>query len=252
MHAVSVVRRQALGALSWPQVSGKGVLAVPLGATEQHGPHLPLCTDTDIAVALCERLAAARADVLVAPALPYGSSGEHAGFPGTLSIGQRALELLLVELGRSASETFAHIIFVSGHGGNAEPAARAMARLRAESRDVLLFLPAWDGDPHAGRPETSMMLQLARHLVRMSRAEPGDARPLALTWPVLRSAGVRAVSGNGILGDPAGASAAEGAALLGKLSADLIRAVAAWHPGEQTPSELSPGEISPGEISGVT
>jgi creatinine amidohydrolase len=91
----------ALDQLTWPDVArypADTVLAVPLGSTEQHGPHLPLSTDTDVAVALCRRLAAARPDVLVAPSLPYGSSGEHAGFAGTLSIGQAALEHVLVEL----------------------------------------------------------------------------------------------------------------------------------------------------------
>src|SRR5207302_457628 len=83
---------------------------VPLGATEQHGPHLPFTVDTEIAVALCERLAGHR-DVVIAPAVPYGSSGEHSGFPGTLSIGQEATELLLVELVRSA-EAFAGVLLV--------------------------------------------------------------------------------------------------------------------------------------------
>src|SRR5689334_2633361 len=92
-----------------------GVIVVPLGATEQHGPHLPLGTDTTIACALASGLAAAR-EVVVAPALPYGSSGEHAGFEGTLSIGQAALELVLIELVRSAASP---VLFVSAHGGNA-------------------------------------------------------------------------------------------------------------------------------------
>src|SRR5690242_17460674 len=97
--------------LTWPEAgehasAADALLAVPVGSTEQHGPHLPLSTDTDLAVALCAGLAGRRSGVLVAPAIPYGSSGEHAGFPGTLSIGQRALELLIVELCRSATATF--------------------------------------------------------------------------------------------------------------------------------------------------
>ena len=223
-----------LADLPWPdigaRVTGDSVLAVPLGATEQHGPHLPLSTDTDVAVALCQRLAEARADVLIAPAVAYGSSGEHQDFPGTLSIGQEALELLLVELGRSAGRTFAHLVFVCAHGGNAEPAARATMRLRAESRDVLLFMPAGDGDPHAGLTETAMMLHLAPALVRMASAAPGDTRPLAEIWPVLRARGVRAVSESGVLGDPSGATADAGRTLLDGLAAALIREVAAWHP----------------------
>ena len=79
-----------LGTLSWPDLDPQRglLLAVPLGSCEQHGPHLPLDTDTRIAVALADRLAARHAQVVVAPAVAFGSSGEHAGFPGTLSIGQ--------------------------------------------------------------------------------------------------------------------------------------------------------------------
>ncbi len=223
-----------LADLSWPEIGQRAaagaVLAVPVGATEQHGPHLPLSTDTDIALALCDRLAAARPDVLVAPPVSVGSSGEHAGFPGTLSIGQGALEVLLVELGRSATLTFGRLVLVSAHGGNAAPVARAAAELAAESRRVLLCQPRWDGDPHAGHPETSMMLYLDPARVHMDRAVPGDTRPLSETWPQLRAAGVRAVSETGILGDPTGATAEAGRALLGALAADLIRDVNAWLP----------------------
>lgn len=203
-----------LTALSSPDVAERAaagaILAVPVGATEQHGPHLPLTTDTDIAQALCDGLAAARPDVLVAPAVAYGSSGEHAGFAGTLSIGQEATELLLVELGRSASETFRRLLFVSAHGGNAGPVARAVARLRAESRDVEVFQPRWPGDPHAGRPETALQLALRPSGVRMDRAVVGDTRPLGEVLPLLREGGVRAVTATGVLGDPTSATAAEG------------------------------------------
>jgi mycofactocin system creatininase family protein len=208
--------------------AGGALLAVPVGATEQHGPHLPLSTDTDLAVALCAQLAAARPGVLAAPPLAYGASGEHQDFPGTLSIGTEAVELLLVELGRSATRTFSRVLLVSAHGGNAGAVRRAERRLRAESRDVLAWLPAWAGDAHAGRAETSLELALAPDRVRPGRAEAGNTRPLAELMPGLRRSGVRAVSPNGVLGDPAGASAAEGAALLARLGADLLAAVGAW------------------------
>jgi len=210
------------------------MLAVPLGSTEQHGPHLPLSGDTDIAVALCERLASMRADVLVAPPLAYGSSGEHAGFPGTLSIGQDALELLVVELGRSASETFDHLLLVSAHGGNAAAVARATKRLRSESYDVHLFVPQWKGDPHAGRSETSMLLALTSDLVDMARAVPGDTRELAEIFPLLRTGGVKAVSSSGILGDPTGATAEEGETLLQHLTTALADEVARWRGGARS------------------
>ncbi|MGW3963607.1 mycofactocin biosynthesis peptidyl-dipeptidase MftE [Amycolatopsis sp. NPDC005003] len=217
-----------LADLTWPEVPASAILAVPVGATEQHGPHLPLSTDTDIALALCDRLAAHRPDVLVAPPVAYGSSGEHAGFAGTLSIGQEATELLLVELGRSATETFPRILFVSAHGGNAGPVARAVARLRAESRDVEVFQPRWAGDPHAGRPETALQLALRPDAVRMDRAAPGDPRPLGELLPLLLDGGVRAVTGTGVLGDPTGATAPDGLALLETLTAQLVSHVDGW------------------------
>jgi mycofactocin system creatininase family protein len=204
------------------------LLAVPVGSTEQHGPHLPLATDTDLAVALGGRLAAARPGVVVAPALAYGSSGEHQEFPGTLSIGQETLELVLVELVRSATVTFGSVLLVSTHGGNAAVVRRAGRRLRAESRDVRAWQATWRGDAHAGRTETSLQLALDPARVRAGRAEPGNTRPLGELMPAILAGSVRAVSPNGVLGDPAGASAAEGAALLDELTAGLLAAVAGW------------------------
>ncbi|MFI9408911.1 mycofactocin biosynthesis peptidyl-dipeptidase MftE [Nocardia gamkensis] len=223
-----------LADLTWPEAGARAsagaILAVAVGATEQHGPHLPLSTDTDVAAALCARLAAARTDVLVGPAIPYGASGEHANFPGTLSIGQAALELLVVELCRSATDTFDRILLVNWHGGNIEPLRRAKDLLRTESRDVRVYLPRFDGDPHAGRSETALQLALAPERVREDRAAAGDTRPLTELLPLLRTGGVRAVSANGVLGDPAGATAAEGAALLGRLSTDLLDRTRLWWP----------------------
>jgi mycofactocin precursor peptide peptidase len=209
-------------------VAARSILVVPLGSTEQHGPHLPLGTDSDIAVALAERLASARPGTLVAPLLPYGSAGEHAAFPGTLSIGAAALELVVVELVRSA-DAFSGVVLVSGHGGNAAPLASAVATLQAEGRRVLAWTPRVSGgDAHAGRTETSMLLALSASAVRLGSAEAGETRPLAAVMGDLRRNGVAAVSANGVLGDPAGASAEEGERLLDQLTADLVARVEAW------------------------
>ncbi|WP_028477745.1 mycofactocin biosynthesis peptidyl-dipeptidase MftE [Nocardia sp. CNY236] len=223
-----------LADLTWPEAGHRAaagaILAIAVGATEQHGPHLPLSTDTDIAVALCARLAAARSDVLVGPPIAYGASGEHAGFPGTLSIGQAALELLVVELCRSATDTVDRILLVNWHGGNVEPLCRARDVLRSESRDVRVYLPRFDGDPHAGRSETGLQLALTPERVRGELAAIGNTRPLVELLPQLRTAGVRAVSANGVLGDPSEATAAEGAALLEDLGATLLDRTRRWWP----------------------
>lgn len=221
-----------LAGLAWPDVAARAstlLLAVPLGSTEQHGLHLPLGTDTDIAVELCRRLASARIDVAVAPALPYGASGEHAHFPGTLSIGQAALQAVVVELVRSA-DVFAGVVLVSAHGGNAEALARAARLLEAEGRRVLVWSPRAEApdDTHAGWVETSAMLALRPSAVRLERAEAGPVRPLAELMPVLRSGGVAAVSVNGVLGDPRGAAVGTGEALLQEWADDLVQAVGSW------------------------
>lgn len=217
--------------MAWPAiaaVAADSLLVVPLGSTEQHGPHLPIATDTDIAVSLAERLAARRRDILVAPALPYGSSGEHAAFAGTLSIGADALEHVLLELVRSA-DAFAGVVIVSAHGGNAAPLASAVAALRSEGRRVLAWAPRIRrADAHAGRTETSLMLALRAQDVCLAAASRGDVRPIDELLPLLRAEGVRAMSPNGVLGDPAGASAEEGAAQLEALGDELCEAVRAW------------------------
>ncbi len=197
------------------------VLLVPVGATEQHGPHLPVTTDTDIAVAVAEMAAWSDPGTVIAPPLSYGASGEHQGFAGTLSIGQDATELVLVELCRSATVDFTAVVLVSTHGGNVDPLRRAVRRLDEERRPVRWWMPSWKGDLHAGRTETSLMLAVAPDRVDLGRAEPGDRRSGAELLDQLRRHGVRSVSANGVLGDPAGASAEEGTELLCAAGAEL-------------------------------
>jgi len=142
-----------LGRATFPELLGRVDihLLIPLGATEQHGPHLPLNTDTMIASGVAEAVADVRDDTVVAPALPYGSSGEHSGFPGTLSLGQAALETALVELVRSAAG-FRDVTLVSWHGGNAEPVARAVARSIEFLHEVVTrFLSRAFGKVHVDR-----------------------------------------------------------------------------------------------------
>jgi mycofactocin precursor peptide peptidase len=220
-----------LGERTWTEVERATVL-VPVGSLEQHGPHLPLDTDARIAAAVARR--AADPSMLLAPPLAYGASGEHQGFAGTLSIGHAALRAVLVEVGRSAGAWAARLVFVNGHGGNLPTVAEAAVQLRAEGRDV-----AWSGcvvpggDAHAGRTETSLLLALDPSLVRLDAAEAGNTAPLPELMPVLTRGGVLAASPNGVLGDPRGASAAEGEALLATLVENLRDQLARWTPDER-------------------
>ncbi len=214
----------------WPELPGRPLLAVPLGSVEQHGPHLPLATDTVVAEAVVR---AARLDAVVAPAVPYGASGEHEGFPGTVSIGTDALTTLLVEYGRSACRWAGRLLVVNGHGGNLDALRSAVPLLRAEGRDAAWFpcgVPG--GDAHAGRTETSLLAHLEPGSVRTDRSVAGVTTPVGDLLPRLRAEGVRAVSPTGVLGDPAGASAEEGARLLAGLAARLSAAVARWDVAE--------------------
>jgi creatinine amidohydrolase len=213
----------------WPELTGAPLLVVPLGSVEQHGSHLPLNTDTSIAAAVAEAAAGALDGALLAPALTYGASGEHEDFPGTVSIGTEALTGLLVEYGRSACRWAGRVLVVNGHGGNLDALRAAGTVLRREGRDVAWFPCAVpDGDAHAGRTETSLMLHVEPERVRQDDAVAGETTPVGALLPRLRAEGVRAVSPNGVLGDPAGATAQEGADLLRGLVERLVGAASAW------------------------
>lgn len=217
-----------LATMTSPEAAARGasLLLVPVGSCEQHGPHLPLDTDTRIALALARSAGARRSHAVVAPPVAIGASGEHAGFPGTLSIGTDALAEVLVELTRSAIPPFERLVFVNGHGGNASAIARACRTAVAESRRVDAFHPTLPSGPssdaHAGHVETSVMLHLAPQLVRLERAEPGDTRPIADIADQLRTGGVASVSPNGILGDPTGATPEFGRSLVAGWTDDLL------------------------------
>jgi creatinine amidohydrolase len=214
----------------WPEI-GSATLLVPLGTLEQHGPHLPLDTDARIAVAVARRTAVDDPGMLVAPVLAYGASGEHEGFPGTLSIGHHALRALLVELGRSASRWTSRLVFVNGHGGNLPTVPDAVMQLRIEGRDATWSPCVVDGgDAHAGHTETSIMLALDPAAVRRAAAERGATDPLDTLLPALRAGGVAAVSPNGVLGDPTGANAVDGERLLAGMTAALRTRLTRWRP----------------------
>lgn len=221
-----------LGDAVWPEVAPAATVLVPVGSLEQHGPHLPLDTDAAIAAAVAEAAALlVGPEVHVAPVLAYGSSGEHQGFPGTVSIGAEALEHVVVELVRSLRCWADRVVFVNAHGGNVAALTSAVTRLRDEGHDVAWVPCGTEAvDAHAGFTETSLMLHLRPRSVRLRRAQAGNTTPIRQLLPVLVEHGVRAVSPNGVLGDPKGATAREGLRLLKAMSLDVALAVRGGQP----------------------
>ncbi len=170
-------------------MSERAILVQPLGAIEQHGPHLPLSTDYVIANAVAEAAVAEvgnELDVWLLPSLAYTKSNEHAWSPGTIWLSASTLLAVLDDIGRCVATTAAkRLVFMNGHGGNSTLVGTANREIRL-SHGLMTFL-AHPGVPpdqggksaagehgmgvHGGTDETSVMLHLAPHLVDMSLAE---------------------------------------------------------------------------------
>ena len=187
-----------LGGATWPEIAATQrtrLLAVPLGSLEQHGPHLPLDTDTRIAVR------AGRSGWLGhgptwswRPPCPTGRAASTPRFAGTLLVNHVVLADLLVELVRSARDA------VRRRGRDLRPrrqprcTRRWPRRVAGPTATTVLVWPAVvpSGDAHAGRTETSLMLAIDPAAVRVERAEPGCTEPLDVLLPRLRTEGVQA------------------------------------------------------------
>jgi mycofactocin precursor peptide peptidase len=239
-HRVAVLGELG-GSTSRQLLSTSLAVMIPLGSTEQHGPHLPLDTDTRIATAVARGVAAGLTDPskfgdrwlhwLVAPPIAYGDSGEHQSFTGTISIGTDALTMLLVEYGRSATCWAQRLLFINGHGGNVRALNRAVRRLRSEGRDAgWCACMATGADAHAGHTETSILLHISPANVLIDRWRPGNGAPLSDLLPSMRRGGVAAVSETGVLGDPTTATAAEGERILTEMIDGCLARVGRWAP----------------------
>ncbi len=235
---------------SWPQVAeliarGYDRLLLILGATEQHGPHLPLSTDTLVAERLAQELARRLGDTLVAPVIPVGTSDEHKEFAGTLSLSKATLAALIGDIGGSAvRHGFRRLLVLTAHGGNFDAIRAGVAHLREQQPSLAitaitelgqLLRPVTPGQQsrlpeaiagwHAGERETSQMLYLKPELVQMEKAEAGYVGDMAAIMPRLVETGLQPVTPNGVLGDPRPANAERGALYLAELVESLVELI---------------------------
>lgn len=229
------------------------VVLIPLGALEQHGPAMPLGTDTIRAEDICARVAARLSGgVVIAPTLPIGVSPHHLAFPGTVTLTTTTFAAVVREVVLGLHrQGWTRILAVTGHGGNnatlttvaqdllgSHPALRfAWTPLTAVVPDVVARAGVSEVHGHCGEAETSQMLFVAPHLVREDLAEPGTTRPDELsdlarlarstTYPAL-SLRYDELSANGVLGDPTAASADLGAQIVTTATDRICDFITRW------------------------
>lgn len=224
--------------MTWPDIeaalaAGTRTVIIAAGATEQHGPHLPEGTDAFMGEAIAVRVARILGNALVAPVIRPGCSDHHLEFPGTISV---SAELLMAMLDAYVSSLrrhgFDHFVVFSSHGGNFPVLARWRDLRQAADVTVVPDRQGWirpvfevaiaTGTEGAGKLhhsdafETSQILALHPKLVHLDRAQRGYVG--SLTMDELFARGTRSLSPNGILGDPSGASAEIGEAVLASVS----------------------------------
>jgi len=215
---------------------------LPVGSMEQHGPHLPLATDTIISQGLARRLAE-RLDALLLPPIAYGDGWNNRGFPGTLSLSPATLRAIVLDIGRELRASGVRaLIVVNGHFGNREPIARAARELHYAlafptlaldypdlerlAQEVCASAPAAPGFYHADEVETSLALALMPSAVRMERAAAEYPRfpPTYGAEPIL----LHTFCESGVFGDPTAATAEKGERLLAGLADSCMRVIAAF------------------------
>jgi creatinine amidohydrolase len=238
--------------LAWPEIQALAArpgstVIWPFGAIEQHGPHLPVGTDALFADRVCDAVLQRLDPALPIGRLPLQSLGfspEHRGFPGTLSLRAEMVLALVGDVGRDlAAAGFRRLVLFNAHGGQIALLEVAARELRdrhpqlavfpcflwrgAEGLGALIPEPERSQGLHAGLAETSLMLHLAPELT--GPLPPADGPNLSaipdgwsLEGPAPSAWRTREVSASGVVGDPAGASAALGEALFERL-------VQGWH-----------------------
>jgi creatinine amidohydrolase len=234
--------RRLLEELSWPEIAdlvaaGEELCVLPVGATEQHGRHLPVSTDTEIVVAVCKE-ASARTGVPVLPALSITSSQAHTtAWPGTLALSPRLLVQVVVEVaGWVRASGFTRLLIVNGHVGNAAPLKVAVDEIRYAGNlrvgllhwfDLTDQIASWvtedATDWHAHRAETALMLHLRPELVRREEIDDDPDR----TGDFVLSYTVGETSRDGVTGSPSLATAEDGARVFEDVVSALVERIEA-------------------------
>ncbi len=235
------------GELTWPDAADRfhkvDIAILPVGAIEQHGPHLPLDTDAFDAEYLAKRVAEACSDPkpLVLPLIPYGVSYHHEDFKGTLSISNDTLSRIVYDIGVGVARNgFKKMLIINGHGGNI-PALNYAAQMINRDQRIFVCVDTGDtsdvdidaitetpNDVHAGEVETSTSLAVRPHLVKMDRAEASvpDFSSRYLDFTSKRSvswyAHTRKISATGVMGDPTKADARKGERIWELMIAHLV------------------------------
>lgn len=186
-----------LGNLTWQEVRDRicesPVVILPIGAVEQHGPHMPLLTDSLMVGWLAEEAARRAGGCLVAPQLSYGMSANHLEFSGTVSLQVETLKNVLVDIGESLlRHGFKTLVILNGHGGNNATAAVAAIELRRRTHKTVaniysagLVKTAYQHMEseiiwHADEAETSSLLAVMPERVKMDRAVRENPKPIPL------------------------------------------------------------------------
>lgn len=246
-------RKYRLFEMTRPEVeqaiaTGVNTVVVTFGSTEQHGLHLPLGTDSLWGEHLGDRVARALGDALLAPGLRIGCSEHHMAFAGSLTLREEIFAQVVADLCRSlAHHGFRYIVLIPTHGGNFAPLARAVEAIQPELpeanliafTDLTAFMEAVfrvgmahgvtpeRAGGHAGEHETSLMLVVRPDLVAMAEAQPGYVGDQLGIAPIVFEQGFRAVTENGVLGDPRDASAGAGEAYLAAMTDLLVQFIIA-------------------------
>jgi creatinine amidohydrolase len=209
--------------MSWPEIEAglkqTRTVILPVGATEEHGPHLPTITDTIQAMEVA-RAVADRKNVFLAPPLHYGVCRSTRGFPGTITVSHDALRAFVKDLLISFTDSgFANVMILTGHAGGQHMAALEEAcQMAVEERDFRVSLVSLfdfieasavqtPHDGHAGEMETSLMMVIRKDLVKGKPAEHFPVRPRFL---IMKN--VRHLMGNGVMGNPEPATPEKGKA----------------------------------------